>query len=104
MSFANTLRNAGNTTTGPKGATNIYDPGSAVIALNNKLLQDSTDETVEHYFQKALAEINHNQDPEAMMRLIITIINKRDFRKGGEGLGESSIGFSFISTIRATSS
>lgn len=85
MSFANTLRNAGNTTTGPKGATNIYDPGSAVIALNNKLLQDSTDETVEHYFQKALAEINHNQDAEAMMRLIITIINKRDFRKGGEG-------------------
>ena len=84
MSFRNTLRNAGNTTPGPKGATNIYDPG-AVIALNNKLLQDSTDETVEHYFQKAMAEINHNQDPEAMMRLIITIINKRDFRKGGEG-------------------
>ena len=30
-------------------------------------------------------EINHNNDPEAMMRLVVTIINKREFRKGGEG-------------------
>ena len=86
MSFANTLRNsAGNYTPGPKGAANIYDPGSAVIALQNKVIQDSTDETVEAYFRKAMDEINHNNDPEAMMRLVVTIINKREFRKGGEG-------------------
>ena len=85
MSFANTLRAAGNNTLGPNGATNLSTTGSGVINLNNKLLQDSTDDTVAEYFRNAMAEINHNRDPEAMMRLVITIINKRDFRKGGEG-------------------
>ena len=85
MSFANTLRAAGNNTLGPNGATNLSTTGSGVMNLNNKLLQDSTDATVAEYFRKAIEEINHNHDPEAMMRLVITIINKRDFRKGGEG-------------------
>ena len=82
MSFANTLRNAGNTIPGPKGAMNIFDPGSGIFALQNKVIQDSTNEIVHDYFTKALRDATV---PDNMMRLVITILNKRGFRNGGEG-------------------
>ena len=85
MSFANTLREAGNFTPGAKGAKNHYTTGSTIINLNNKVIQGSTNTTVKSYFTLAIEEINQNNNPEQLMRLIITIINKRDFRKGGEG-------------------
>lgn len=82
MSFANTLREAGNFTPGAKGAKNHYTTGSGITDLQNKVIQDSTDEIVSEYFTKALADAGN---PDNMMRLVITILNKRDFRKGGEG-------------------
>ena len=85
MSFANILREEGNFTPGAKGAKNYYTTGSSIIDLNNKVIQGSDNETIRTYFMLALDEINHTKDPELMMRLIVTIINKREFRKGGEG-------------------
>tara|TARA_B100000768_G_C11280757_1_gene378462 strand:- start:316 stop:2529 length:2214 start_codon:yes stop_codon:yes gene_type:complete len=83
--FAKILHDKGNFTEGAKGAKNYTTTGMGVVDLNNKVIQGSDNQTINTYFNKAFDEINHNNDPEMMMRLIITIINKRDFRRGGEG-------------------
>ena len=85
MSFANTLRAAGNNTLGPNGATNISTTGRGVMNLNNKLLPGLHRRDCGGVFRKAIEEINHNHDPEAMMRLVITIINSVISARVGEG-------------------
>jgi hypothetical protein len=83
--FATALRGEGDYTTGAKGTKTHSTTGSAVINFNNKVIQGSDESTFNEYFDPVIHSFVGDRNPEDVMRFLIAIINKREFRNGGEG-------------------
>lgn len=86
--FANLIRQSAQTENlvhGAKGLPGYATTGDAVMNFNNKVIQNSERADIERYLSQAFVEANSRNDPYEIVDILITTINKRAIRDGGEG-------------------